>query len=129
MLRLGVRSPSAPMAYVTSASCKNRYSSILPCVLERGTEGRERCYALMLREPVMATVTIEEAQARLAELIDKLSPGDELFITRDGHTVAKVIVQRKSARWPPRLGTLRGTVLYMAPDFDAPLEEFKDHME
>jgi hypothetical protein len=37
---------------------------------------------------------------------------------------------------PPRppqqtrmLGSLRGTVHYMAADFDAPLEDFKDYME
>jgi uncharacterized protein DUF2281 len=28
-----------------------------------------------------------------------------------------------------KLGTLKGTVLYMAPDFDAPLEDFKEYME
>jgi hypothetical protein len=32
-------------------------------------------------------------------------------------------------RQPRRPGTLRGTVLYMAPDFDAPLEDFKEYME
>lgn len=29
----------------------------------------------------------------------------------------------------PQLGTLQGTVLYMAPDFDAPLDDFKEYME
>jgi len=28
---------------------------------------------------------------------------------------------------PRRLGTMKGSVLYMAPDFDAPLEEFKEY--
>jgi len=28
-----------------------------------------------------------------------------------------------------RPGTLRGTVKYMAPDFDAPLEDFREYME
>ena len=28
-----------------------------------------------------------------------------------------------------QLGTLRGTVQYIAPDFDAPLEDFKEYME
>ncbi len=31
-------------------------------------------------------------------------------------------------RKPRQLGTMRGTVLYMAPDFDAPLEDFKEYM-
>ena len=28
-----------------------------------------------------------------------------------------------------RAGTLKGTVKYMAPDFDAPPDEFKEYME
>jgi len=28
-----------------------------------------------------------------------------------------------------RAGTLKGTVKYMAPDFDAPLDEFREYME
>jgi hypothetical protein len=27
-----------------------------------------------------------------------------------------------------RPGALKGTLLYMAPDFDAPLEDFKEYM-
>jgi hypothetical protein len=30
---------------------------------------------------------------------------------------------------PRKLGTLKGTVRHIAPDFDAPLGDFKDHME
>jgi hypothetical protein len=32
-------------------------------------------------------------------------------------------------RQPWRLGTMRSTVLYMAPDFDAPLDDFREYME
>lgn len=32
----------------------------------------------------MVTVSIEEAQGRLGELIDKLLPGEEVVITRTG---------------------------------------------
>jgi hypothetical protein len=28
-----------------------------------------------------------------------------------------------------RAGSLKGTVTYMAPDFDAPLDDFKEYME
>lgn len=28
-----------------------------------------------------------------------------------------------------KLGSLRGTVKYMAPDFDAPLDQFKEYAE
>ena len=74
----------------------------------------------------MSTVTIEEAQANLKELIGKLAPGEELAITDNQQTVAKIVgVSRKERK----LGTLKGTVLNMAPDFDAPLEDFKEYME
>jgi hypothetical protein len=28
-----------------------------------------------------------------------------------------------------QLGTMKGSVLFMAPDFDAPLDDFKEYME
>lgn len=77
----------------------------------------------------MTTITIEAAQARLPQLIEQLQPGEEITITQAGQPVAKLIGQPKLTRPPRRPGTLRGTVLYMAPDFDAPLEEFKEYME
>ena len=75
----------------------------------------------------MSPVTIEEAQANLKELIGKLSPGEELVITDNEQPVAKIVAAEKPKE--RRLGTLKGTVLYMAPDFDAPLEDFKEYME
>jgi antitoxin (DNA-binding transcriptional repressor) of toxin-antitoxin stability system len=77
----------------------------------------------------MPTVTLEDAQARLPELIVQLHPGEELIITRDQQPVARLIAE--GPREPPRrqLGTLKGTVRYMGPDSDAPLEDFKQYME
>jgi antitoxin (DNA-binding transcriptional repressor) of toxin-antitoxin stability system len=78
----------------------------------------------------MATVSIQEAQANLAELVHALTPGDELVITENDQPVARILRASGEPQRPPRrLGTLRGTVLYMAPDFDAPLEDFKEYME
>jgi antitoxin (DNA-binding transcriptional repressor) of toxin-antitoxin stability system len=77
----------------------------------------------------MSIVTIEEAQARLPEMIDGLKPGDEIVITRAQQAVARLVAEPKPDAQPRRAGTLRGTVLYMAPDFDAPLEDFKEYME
>lgn len=75
----------------------------------------------------MATVTIEEAQAHLGDLIDKLQPGEEVVITRDAEPVAKLV-----AAAPPvplrQPGLLKDKILYMAEDFDAPLEDFKEYM-
>lgn len=38
----------------------------------------------------MTSITIQEAQARLAELIHQLSPGDELLITENNQPVARL---------------------------------------
>jgi prevent-host-death family protein len=71
-----------------------------------------------------ATVTIEEAQAHLAELIAKLTPGEEVVITDNQQPVARLLpVKTKALR---KLGTMRGSVTYIAPDFDAPLNAFKE---
>jgi prevent-host-death family protein len=78
----------------------------------------------------MTTVSIQEAQANLSDLIHHLTPEAEVVITEGGQPVARLMPAAGQQQRPPRrLGTLRGTVLYMAPDFDAPLEDFKEYME
>jgi antitoxin (DNA-binding transcriptional repressor) of toxin-antitoxin stability system len=77
----------------------------------------------------MTFVTLQEAQASLADLIHRQVPGEELHITENGETVAKLVVVARRPKQPRQLGTMKGTVLYMAPDFDAPLEDFKEYME
>lgn len=78
----------------------------------------------------MTTVTIEEAQATLSELIHRLGPGDEFVITENDRPVARLVASAVSNPDGSRkLGTLQGTVLYMASDFDAPLDDFAEYSE
>ena len=77
----------------------------------------------------MVTVSLEEAQTDLSRLIERLSPGEEVVITRDHVPVARLVAAPRPNRHPRRLGTLKGTVLHVAPDFDAPLEDFREYME
>jgi prevent-host-death family protein len=72
----------------------------------------------------MTTVSLLDAQARLSDLIHHLSPGEEVIITENDQPIARLVPAK-----PRELGTMRGSVLYMAPDFDAPLDEFKEYME
>jgi len=74
------------------------------------------------------TISIQEAQSQLPELVHRLAPGEEVIITENNRPIAR-IVPAESEKKTPRLGTLRGTVLYMAPDFDAPLDDFKEYMQ
>lgn len=78
----------------------------------------------------MATITIEEARANLDDLIHRLQPGEEVVITENDRPVAKLVATPPDPpKRVPRLGTQRGSVLYIAPDFDEPLEDFKEYME
>ena len=76
----------------------------------------------------MATVTLQEAQSKLADLVHGLVPGEELLITENDRPVARLIpTLPEPPQTPRRLGTLRGTVLSME-HFDDPLEEFEEYM-
>ncbi len=77
------------------------------------------------------TVTIDDAQAELKELIHQLAPGDEVIITENHQPVAKLMNERpKPTNAPrPRPGLCKGMITYMAPDFDVPLEDMKEYME
>ena len=78
----------------------------------------------------MTTISIEEAQAKLPDLIHRLHSGDELVITENNQPVARLVHAAPAPRQTPRQpGILRGSVVYIAPDFDSPLEDFGDYME
>jgi antitoxin (DNA-binding transcriptional repressor) of toxin-antitoxin stability system len=75
------------------------------------------------------TVTIEEAQAKLLELVHQLGPGDEIIITENQLTVAKLVSETaQPVKQRPAPGMFPGSIVFMAPDFDAPLEEFKEYI-
>jgi antitoxin (DNA-binding transcriptional repressor) of toxin-antitoxin stability system len=76
----------------------------------------------------MSTITIQEAQAKLSQLIHSLTPGDEVFITENNQPIAKLARTEPRKQWPCKAGSARGKI-HMAPDFDEPLEEFKEYME
>jgi antitoxin (DNA-binding transcriptional repressor) of toxin-antitoxin stability system len=76
----------------------------------------------------MTTVTIERARAHLDELIEHLQPGEEILITDRGQPLAQV---KKAARtfWPCQAGSYRKEGFWMAADFDATLDDFKEYMK
>jgi prevent-host-death family protein len=77
----------------------------------------------------MSSITLQEAQSRLGELIDQLRPGDEVVITRDQRPVARLTSADRPSPISRRLGTMKGMVLHVAPDFDAPLDDFREYSE
>jgi prevent-host-death family protein len=75
----------------------------------------------------MSTVTIEEAQAKLSELIDKLALGEEVLITRNQQPVAKLVGQQHATRKPRQPGNCKGMLTIIADD-DEHLADFEDYM-
>jgi antitoxin (DNA-binding transcriptional repressor) of toxin-antitoxin stability system len=76
----------------------------------------------------MRTVSIKEAQAKLPQLIHDLLQGEEMVITEDDYPIAKLTRSPRTS-WPCQPGSAKGKQHWMAEDFDAPLEDFKEYME
>jgi antitoxin (DNA-binding transcriptional repressor) of toxin-antitoxin stability system len=77
----------------------------------------------------MSTFSVAEAQMRLREIIDNLAPGEEVVLVDNERPVARIVGEPapRPTRPPPGLG--KGSIVYMAPDFDEPLEEFREYLE
>ena len=79
------------------------------------------------RDIAMSIVTIEEAQAKLPELIDKLAPGEEVIITRNQQPVAKLVGQERRLRKPRQPGSAKEKLIILAED-DEHLKDFAKYM-
>jgi len=74
----------------------------------------------------MSTVTIEEAQAKLSELIDKIALGEEVIITRNQQPVAQ-LVPLPPVKPQPVFGNCKGMLTIVAED-DKHMAHFKEYM-
>ena len=74
------------------------------------------------------TVTLEDAQRRLADLILSLPPQETLVIEHEGQPLATVTRAPRTS-WPCKAGSAKDTQHWMAPDFDAPLDDLREYME
>ena len=72
-------------------------------------------------------VTIHEAKTHLSRLIRKVLEGEEVIIARGKTPLVKLVVLEEEPA-PRKLGGAEGMVLYIADDFDEPLEDFEDYM-
>jgi prevent-host-death family protein len=85
----------------------------------------------------MTTITLQEAQANLAELVQRLAPGETVTITENDRPVARLIPVPTVRQRPPRprppitgvpnAGSCEG--LFVVPDdFKEPLVEMRESM-
>ena len=72
----------------------------------------------------MARVNIAEAKANLSRLIEEALSGEDVVIARRGVPLVRLTVLKNDR--PRRLGAARGLV-EIAPDFNAPLNDFADY--
>ena len=75
----------------------------------------------------MTTITIEDAQAKLPELIGALSKGEELVITQGQHVVARIVGERAEPRQRLGPGFAKGMMTIVAEDDDH-LKDFAEYM-
>jgi prevent-host-death family protein len=72
----------------------------------------------------MACFNIAEAKAHFSELVEKAVLGEEVIVAKDNKPLVKIVPLRPAHRIP---GTGKGQILFMSPDFDAPLEDFAEY--
>jgi prevent-host-death family protein len=75
---------------------------------------------------MVRTFELAEARTRFSELIRRALSGEEIVITSNGAPVLKLVPVAAQPR-ERRPGSAKGKI-HMAPDFDAPLEDFAKYV-
>lgn len=75
----------------------------------------------------MQQVDISVAQTQITELLQSALRGEEIIITRNNHPILKLIQVSSQPKRRQR-GSAKGQI-WMAADFDEPLEDFKEYTE
>ena len=73
-------------------------------------------------------IPFDVAVASLHQLVEGMVPGEELVLTEQGEPKA-IVTKPSRTTWPCEPGSAKDTKHWMAPEFDAPLEDFADYME
>ncbi|MCC5849152.1 MAG: type II toxin-antitoxin system Phd/YefM family antitoxin [Verrucomicrobia bacterium] len=76
---------------------------------------------------VVKEVGTYEAKTHFSKLLEEVQAGTKIIVTRHGKPVAEIqtpSTKKKKARF----GCAKSPNFYMADDFDAPLEEFREYM-
>jgi hypothetical protein len=76
---------------------------------------------------VSRTLPLDAAQGSLRQLVEGMVPGEELVLTAHGESIG-IVTRPPRKHWPCQPGSAKDTKHWMAPHFDAPLEDFKEYM-
>ena len=72
-------------------------------------------------------ISVEDAQAKLKELIHQLAPGDEIVITENQTPVARLIGDSVNQRPPRKAGNCVGMIRIVADD-EEHLDDFGEYL-
>lgn len=79
----------------------------------------------------MSQLMLEEADSQLARLIQQARTGEEVVIVHNSVPIARItaFIEDVADQKPQsQFGNAKDVLIYMADDFDAPLEDFKEYM-
>ena len=77
----------------------------------------------MARKKGEVRYNIADAKAGLSSLVREVLAGGDVVIAKDGKPLVRVVPVRRGPRTP---GSARGLIT-IAPDFDAPLDDFASY--
>ena len=85
---------------------------------------------MLIKEQLMdiLQVNIHEAKTQLSKLIQAALNGKEVIIAKGNKPVVRLEVLSE-AKGDRKIGNVKDLVLFMADDFDEPLDDFKEYME
>ena len=76
---------------------------------------------------MQTTMEVEDIEMTLPELLDHLTPGDEVILTRNHQPVAKLVSEPAKQRQPRLAGNCIGMIQIVADD-DEHLKDFEEYM-
>jgi antitoxin (DNA-binding transcriptional repressor) of toxin-antitoxin stability system len=80
------------------------------------------------KQAILNTISLEEAQANLTELVENLAPGEEIMITRGQQAVAKLVGQGGPVRKPRQPGGCKGMITLLVEDNEH-LKDFAEYTD
>jgi antitoxin (DNA-binding transcriptional repressor) of toxin-antitoxin stability system len=77
---------------------------------------------------LMIAIALDQAQAKLPELIHSLQPGNDVLITEGDKTVARLVAEPAGTPKPRQPGSAIGILTIVSEDAEH-LEDFREYME
>jgi antitoxin (DNA-binding transcriptional repressor) of toxin-antitoxin stability system len=74
------------------------------------------------------TYALNQPIPPLAELVEQARQGEEIILTDRDQPVVRLVAVEPPPKPRAKAGTLKGKI-WMAPDFDEPLDDFREYME